>query len=659
MPNNNARFNPAYSTIKAIYLANQAGLDESGDNAEKLNIATLNTECVFERIEFVENINDVLPNGVLVVRDIKDIVSRMRKYEIDKIIIEFFEELAWDPWILDVTSVSYINNAASETEENFINIYFSNRYYKLVQTESLNNTLKQCLGLDYPKVEKIDTFVSNIADCFFNTFEQNIDETYNYVLYRPLNTVEDRIESVSDNPLEYLNYLASNAVNIENRLPQYMFWTDFRGGINFKYFDRNCENDSSFTNLEEEYRNFAIYEGESVLQKISKRDDSLYRKCYYYSTNPAYQYISKKYYYIRKTPKVFDNIPAGLSGITLDNYIYSALAYQFKDEGEKYNIEVVGLEGATYAELGADQLYYNGHWGYYDGLESINNSSYLTHLGQNFGTSKNYAQLNLMGSSSYMPYIDTTEMWKNMFDITEVHPNYPNYGVGANGEVYDYYRVPGMQTLLQKLITIRYLIFIEETNNNNQKLNEYRKAELQNFIMYSLCCMGNKEESFFALLTKFEQDNTTTQYNPYAKKYRYQWNKLKFDSAYGPTGPTGSCGATGYYFNEIEKWSLDGLKSSTAQDDTWAINLNERGITSGYLPTGWVYPPPAGFNLRPIGAKSASIGNSGDIFHIVKMYKIPAQKLLDESNNTIYPNFVGKYLYYFVAENALDGNCRT
>lgn len=647
MPNDNDRFNPAYSTIKAIYLANRAGIEGSGNNAEKLNIARFNTECVFEKIEFVENINDVLPNGVLVVRDINDIVSRMRKYEIENIVIEFFEDLSWEPWTLDITSISYINNAASDTEENFVNIYFSNKYYKKSQNSSLINVL------DYkqPVVFLITTFVNLVKNLFFETQKGFVSQTDNYVLYRPINTVNDRIEAVSTNPLEYLNYLASSTVNRVDKLPQFMFWTDFDGSVNFKFFNRDCTKDNSFNLIDAEVRRIAIFDGDSVIQKLS--DDKVYRKCYFYNTNPAYQFISKKYHYIKKTPKILDTTPSTLSGESLDSYLYSGLMYQFQDEGQKYNIEVVGVRGTTFAVPGSDQLYCKTHWGYYDGLESIDSVDRISSLGGDFGNSKNYNSLTLMGSSGYMPFVDTTEMWKNMFDITEIHPHYPDQLSVAVGFAGEY-------TNLQKIMNVRYNSFLQTIANQNDRLTQLRNIELQNFIMYTLCCMGKKrEESFFAVLTKFEVDSSSTQpNNPSGKIYRYRWNKLKFNSKYDENGPVG---LTGYYFNEIEKWSLDSEKSSTNQDDTWAINTNERGLSAGYLPPGWVYQPPTGFYLRPIGLKTDSfdpiLNTSGDIFHIVKMYKIPLEELLLKSNNNLYREYAGKYLYYFSAENVLDGRC--
>ena len=41
------------------------------------------------------------------------------------------------------------------------------------------------------------------------------------------------------------------------------------------------------------------------------------------------------------------------------------------------------------------------------------------------------------------------------------------------------------------------------------------------------------------------------------------------------------------------------------------------------------------------------------------MCKVSLEELLVQSNNTVYPEYIGKYLYYFTAENVLDGLCVT
>jgi hypothetical protein len=193
MPNTQGEFNPAYSTVKAIYL-------QSSYNSESVNILIQNTECQFERLELVENINDVFPSGVVIVRDTKDIVGRIKQYNIDKVVIEFFNGNKW-PTV--VTSVSYLNNAASDTEENFVGIYISNPYYTAVQKTSLNTIL----NIKKPNVYLVNDFVNLVKQKAFNGALGYSDPTSNYVLYRPLNTFYDRQEAVADNPIDYLNYL--------------------------------------------------------------------------------------------------------------------------------------------------------------------------------------------------------------------------------------------------------------------------------------------------------------------------------------------------------------------------------------------------------------------------------------------------------------------
>jgi hypothetical protein len=654
MANTQSQYNPAYSTIKAIYLD-----DESiPSTTVRLNILRQNTECQFERIEFVENVNDIFPNGVLIVRDTKDIVSRIKQFEISKIYVEFFNSNVWN---LDITSVSYLNNAASETEENFVGIYFTNTYYKKAQQTSLN----QLLGNKKPSVEFIHDFVARVKSSFFGYSGGYNDITSNYVLYRPINTMDSREEMVSDNALNYLNYLTTNALEYNSRLPTYMFWTEFDGTVNFKAFryDDKLNSDPSFGNIDNRTtsvvngivytnnRNFGIYDGEAVLQKMTPPAGSgidptkLYRKIYFFSTDPAYQFISKNYYYIRKTPKVLDVLPPGLCADNgeKDLRIYSDLSYQYQDEGQKYNIELITTAPGATAIPGSDQLHYTNHWGYYDDLDSMNHVSHLTHIGQVFGTDSAYKNMNLMGSSGYMPYVDNTEMWKNMFDLTPLDPNYPDAG-----------GIIGVNTNLQKVINGRYRSFEKGLCGAQKQLELYRKIELQNFVGYVLCCMGKEsgENCFFAALTRYELDSTKGTSG--ANIYRYRWNELQFSGssgacgACGAGGACGACGACGgIYFHQIENWKPSGLASSPTQDETWAINLNERGTTGNYLAPGWVPSClPSGFNYRPIGESSSTFtpGTGGDIYHIAKICKYT-----DGEN----------VLYYFIAENVVDGCCDT
>lgn len=676
-----SQFNPAYSTIKSITLSNKPSLEDNNDGGDPrsrliaLNITNQNSQCRFERLELVENVNDVLPLGSILVADRSDIVTYIGFTQIKYVLIEFFDKTIW---LGQITSVSYNNNAASDTEETLVVIHFTNLYYQLVSS----NTLSTLLGYKKPQVFQITDFVNNIKSSVFRLNGPNKgynDPTLNYFLYKPLNPFNDREEAVSDGILEMMNYVATGALD-DTGDPNFLFWTSFDGTVNFKSFKRDLTKDASYATIDQDYRNIAVFDGESVIQELTDRKK--YRKCYFLSTNPAFQWISKNYYYIRKTPKYLDVlspifIDENLEGDALDAAIAEAeeiqtqrsiknLAFHFQDDGEKYNIDVVSTLGrGTTAPAGGDNIVPEYSWGYYDGEQPTNNKSITALLGNNYGTNNSYRALSLMGLNGLMPYLDSPDMWKNMFNLTPIHPHYPddNRLDTVNG-------ISGSDTNLQKVIDIRYNVFMGWSGPSghttyigltSDRITQIRDIEKQNFVMYSLCCMGQKEDCFFALLQKYEEDNsyygaaatTTPPTAPNgAKMYRYKWNKINFISGNSGSicgGCSGACAATNngptYPSHQLEHWCLDPyIKSGLTQDNTWAINLNERGLTGLYLPPGWVSTTTGTFKFRPIGAPAnGNISSSSDIYHIVRL----CLNQVDANNRLIY----------FWAENIFDGTC--
>lgn len=652
--------NPFFSSIKNIYLSNSGGLF--------LNISRQNAECQFERMELFESINELMPKGALIVRDTIDIVSYIDKNLINNVRLEFQDGTYSD---LDISSITHITNAASDTEENFISINLTNKFYKFMQ----RSAMLDLLPYNNPQVFKISDFVGFVSGHLGITLgipvPTKVDETSNYIVYRPLNTFEDRNEYATTNILQYLNYISSYATDLQNIKPRYVFWTDWNNQLVLKYFADNVNldansYDSVLTN--KNYR-YAIYDGDVPIIKMNSQNGKYFKKIYFMSSDPADQYISKNYYYIKKTPKILDYAPVGA---TLAHTVRS-LSYQYQDEGEKYNIELISSNKTNAMVLGADQITYDNHWGYYNYKLRPNGKSNLTHIGDDFGTSLLYSGMTYGGISGYFPYVDNIEMWKMMFDFTEIHPNYPDTSVLTNATI------SGGQTNLQKVLDIRYNTFKQNIETNNERLETLRKIERENFVMYVLCCMSKQEECFFAKLTKYELDKTYgcglsggncadisriggisgATYIP----YRYNWVKLNFNSQYGETGPSGTLGSggTAYFFHNIEAWKEDPLiRGSTFQDNSWAINLNERSIGNSYLPPGWVANLPQNFKWRPIGAitKSGTFnGASGDIRHIVKMCALPVSDLLLDSRQLVPSNYIGQYVYYFTAENVVDGEC--
>lgn len=673
-------FNPAFSTIKEIILTsfNNTG---SVNDLKYLIISEQNTICRFERLEMVENVNEACPTGAILVADLGDIVSHIANNNLQQIIIKFLDE---SYWLFDITSISYSNNAVTVGDDTLVTIHFSNIWYKKFSSNSLNDLLP----FKRPRVYKINDFVDDLKAFAFElppiSDEEEADIPYtkkpyndpskNYFLYKPFNPYSVGDESVSDDVFQTLNYVSSMAID-DDFNPNFFFWTSLDGSVNFKSFKRDVTKDGSYASIDNDFRRIGVYNGDAGLQQLSDRN--YYRKAYFLATNPALQWLSKNYYYIRKTPKYLDEV-VGLSGGTVQllSGICAAtdkiqklknLTFHFQDDGEKYNIDVITYEGRgglTGAPKGGQALFPEHSWGYYDKTIPANGKS-ITNLNNNqFGVDLNYKNMALMGKTGYMPYLDSPDMWKNMFNLTPIHPNYPDKTETANAVP-----ISGLDTNLQKVIQLRHKVFEKAgiTGASGDNLELMRKIERQNFVLYSLCCMGKKEDCFFAMLTKYEEDTSITQTttnskNP--KKYRYKWNKLNFGGASGPSGYcdcgltsgssniSGSCGMTGAHI--LENWCLDSvIRSSDKQDDTWAINVNERGITMGsstYLPPGWLMPSgDNGFYYRPIGAKisppATGSGDSGGeyIHHIVRMCK---ERI--DARNTIY---------YFSAENIVDGTC--
>jgi hypothetical protein len=667
---NTKNFNPAYSSVKSLFLQSPATSTNFA-----IDIVKQNTECRFEKVEMVENVTDTLPAGTLVVTDLNDIVSFIQKNDIQNIILQFFNG---NSYTFPITSVSYINNAASDSEITLVAINFTNQHYTFLSKNSVNNLL----GIKKPTVFGINELIVKLRTvCNAPTYGYN-DFASNFFLYRPLIPYNSGEEAIPDNVIEFMQYLCNGAVNNKGDA-NFAFWTSFDGAMNFKSFERNLADDISAATVIDEVRSVAVFDGDQVTRNI---DGRYYRKAYFAATNPAYQWISKNYYYIRKTPKYLDTntveVNLGLTGDALSDAIIESernttknLTFHFQDDGQKYNIDVVSIYGrGTTAPKGGDNIFIDHPWGYFDGQLPTNDKSISNLLGNQYGTEKSYYNMVLMGESGYMPYLDSPDMWKNMFDMTPIHPHYPDdkdlpatsTSLGING----------IDTYLQKVIDIRYDVFQSTlTGASEDRLKKLREIEAQNFVMYSLCCMGKQpEQDFFALLQRYEPDSVSGISGSVpgnAKKYRYKWNKLKFNAIYGACGPAGmsgssggsggSSGAASYYFHQLENWSLDSVASSATQDDTWAINVNERGLTSSYLPPGWSPSNiPSGFQYRAIGTNgSATPPDSADIFHIVKMYQIPLTTLLSESGNQVYPEYQNKFLSYFWAENVVDGSCQT
>ena len=99
-------------------LTNPAGKIHTALPVEKIS-------SIFNRLELEENIFELYPTGALIVRDLKDIVSFIANNKIVSIKLQFDDKTFIS---LSITSTTYVNNAASNTEENFVSINVSNSF---------------------------------------------------------------------------------------------------------------------------------------------------------------------------------------------------------------------------------------------------------------------------------------------------------------------------------------------------------------------------------------------------------------------------------------------------------------------------------------------------------------------------------------------------
>lgn len=707
--------NPFHSSLVQIFLRDWDGAKTNAGDNTNVNFPILNQNplCQFQRLELDDNLYELYPSGCLIVKDIGDVVSFIERNYIESVRLVFEDQSFWD---CSITSVSYLNNASSDTEKSMISINLTNSFYKFSQ----ENSLVSQMNVPYPKLDTIDGFISNysknIVDPLFDNSKPSLgicDSTDNYVLYKPLNPDGDKNEVPATDPFQYMLYLSSMAVspptfsqfysNGWKFNPRYFFWTEFGNYMNLKYFGEDPSEEYDYKEnvkrkTNESNLRYAVYTGDIPETEMNDKngDPRIFKKIYFYRNDPTLQYIRKNYYYTRVVPKFLDELAydntthkirnRGLSAAGVRKESIKDLIYLNLDDGSKYNIEIIGSSGVLNGiTSGSSELVYDKHWGYYD--EKTNSSQHnitSTLLNSNYGISKKYSEINYMGLTGVMNFVDSPEMWKNMWDFTPIHPDTPYESAGLTKT---------SDMMLQQVMKVRYEAFKNPsfptgiTNSNN--IDFIRKVELQNFLMYNLCCLGNTEEdnSFFAEIIGYEADPVV----PFL--WHYTWKKLNYYDGWtlghpagGYTGPgsnTYSWGGDGKYpyglishktaappGMTLPRGSWWGLAQySFGPEENWAtaVNLNEltnfTGVSLGTqtylnLHPGWSNQDlKPNFKYRPIGVRADDTDFSSGFAHqVVRMNSIDVNKLW-APGITFPAELTGRKLYYFNATNILDGPC--
>lgn len=655
-----ADFNPFNSKIKDIFLG-------------ELSIVNRNDFCQFEKAEMIESVIELFPQGAIIVRDTSDIMTYIKDNEIETITFEYEDKR---PETYFITNYSYINNASSSTEENFVSIKFSNYLFRLAQ----NTTVTELLQYEYPKVFNIHKFyeeqiVPKIKDKVPSPYTQpklyrdNLDAS-NYMVYRPINPLEQKLDIISENIIQYMYYISSLMCDEDSSLPRYLFWTGFNNEINLKYIFNNYELDPAYDPADES-KNYGVYESDVPSSKLS--DGKTYKKIYQLLTQPASQYYNRNYYYTRTVPKMLDD--GRYESENQDTLLFN---HQYLDDGSRFKIEIVtptGVVDLLPEEKGWSGFEPNTFFGYYTKEDNDNNFRNTSLMTLSYGNSDLYETRVLTGVAEPYPFVDNPEMWKNMFDMTPIHPN-----IGSETQQ----NVDGEDTNLQIVYRIRDI-----RKQDVSKIDQMKEIEKQNFILYVLCCVKElddvQEETFFAQITGWKRDETLYNwagYNGEPLIYRYSWNRIAIN-----LGPNDVSSGFPYYTNpEMERWVRVSEGSDPEDINTWAINLNERTNNAyqqeGYYAPGW-YANNLNESLfndvtyRPIGNRTGDLtavktttGMPAPYgWSIVRMTKIPFAKIIKNAKNyssiitssQILDQFLngaaGKYLYYFEKENITDGKC--
>jgi hypothetical protein len=348
--------NPISTNINSITLISDNNTDNDNYNIE---IFSKNIYCQFERLELEESVNNVFPTGALLIRDLGDIVTYIAKNKIKKFKIGLgatdqdgnsLESYTWY-----ITSVTYVNNMASETDQAFIALYFTNKLFFESQSASFYNErpeldedgvpIPETNTLIWPQQYPFVTTPSHIiemygrkrvfsgpesisngqapdpnAGCGVNRFIHNTVQPTNYVMFRPRISDAMRREQFQTNIITYLNYVFTYAIDDTNR-PLYMFWTDFSNCLNYKFFQLRTDLEDggySFDHPDTDPRKiqaYCIYDSNDYERVFEIEGSEVNcRKIYTLVTNPAYSLMDKNYYYIRSVPMFMEDtsdVPGG------------------------------------------------------------------------------------------------------------------------------------------------------------------------------------------------------------------------------------------------------------------------------------------------------------------------------------------------------------
>lgn len=474
--------NPFSAQIDSIKFISD---DNTEDENFDIEIYKSNIFCQFERIELEESVNNVFPTGTLLVRDTGDIVSYIAKKGFKKFQITLNSGSEKFTWY--ITSVTYVNNMASETDQAFVAIYFTNKlfyesqnvsaYSERYELDSDGNIVEGSdtpIWLDpYPFVSTAEhiihtygkkrifsapEFVPGNPDeqpdpnkgCGVNTFIYNSQPVTNYVMFRHRISDGMRREQFQTNIITYLNYIFTYATNSDAD-PFYMFWTDFTNCLNYKFFDlrKDLETTEFKFDLDDtdtkKIQAYAIYDSNDMdrMFEIDGQEVDC-KKIHVLVTNPAYSLMSKNYYYLRSCPMFMEDTSQTLTGGTFSDPYH--LMAPFLSESSNTTLTTVtnytinDSPGITYAlrtsSLKDANLVFlpdKGYFGYLKDFDGTRLNVNVVDAVASYNNIDNHVESTPLalrdsfdpefGQPPLYPYNDNMYMWQYPYDLTSNHPN--------------------------------------------------------------------------------------------------------------------------------------------------------------------------------------------------------------------------------------------
>ena len=539
------------------------------NNTQWVLINNNNSNGYFEQISIDEGLEQNIPSGTLLIRDVGDSLKNFNFSGRDglSITIDDINPISGQSERKQLFFIIYqVSQATDFSDRNqprivalkFIDqLYFYNERRPFVYEEDCKlisleeDDSSTTMGLDAWANKIIKTFssIGGVKDGLPSILPYNIDSSKNYAWLKEKQHIYPSGRKIDfDNVLVLLNYLASNAVD-SNNSPNFFCWKDIFS-FNFKSYSSMI--DSSTSTLLKTGTIDAIYNDRIKINSVQNIPNLSFMElenngafCSYYErvdpdfSNPYFNFsdVSKGY---TKYPVVY----ALNKDFRMGGRVFPDGSITMQEDGDADPLQIaLGIEfdiinnlaGITGINITPKRFYDDGQWGYFDKgyfNNSIPEQSYSIYTEQ--GITFKYQNTNRRSS----------DLWQSMFDIEELNPIAGSTLQIASAESPTNPQGNSYQNInfIQKFIEIKK--GISAARHEYYSLRELK--ERWNIFKYVVCCINNTSDSFYAIIlgaTALGGGDELIPINPIpskSKAFKYIWKEVEFV----PKGYEGVSGGT-------------------------------------------------------------------------------------------------------------------